>query len=91
MARDFWLTAAGVVAGGVITLLASWYFYAQAAKELLLEAEKLRKQSNAIFGAVINPEASRLPLNDAQGNLAGVIVRAAGTASGSSRADGVSK
>jgi len=73
---EFWLAAVGTVVGGIITFATSYWLYVRAAKELREEARLLRAQGNAIFGAVINPDAKRSAKEDSQGNTIGVIVEA---------------
>jgi hypothetical protein len=87
--HEFWIAALGVMAGGIITFVTSYWLYVRAGKELREEAKKLREQNNAIFGAVINPQAQRSPQLDPQGNLVGVIAASTATACGKPSAHGV--
>ena len=70
---EYWGNCATVF-GGLASFGGTWFFYRNAATELRDEAKKLRQQSNAIFGAVLNPEAQREGVYDKDGNLIGVIV-----------------
>ena len=81
----------GVIAGGIITFVASYLFYVRAGRELRDEASRLHAQGNAIMGALLNPDARRTPRYDADNRLVGVIVEATGTASATSSAMGISE
>jgi hypothetical protein len=60
MARDVVLTAAGtfvgVLIGGLITWLVSWIYYTKASRDLLDEAEKLRKRTDILGRVLINSQ-----------------------------------
>lgn len=90
MSEAFWSTAAGVLLGGAITLVVSWVSYVKAARELRTETERLRRQNDAIFGAVLNPNAKKTATYQ-DGVLSGVIVEGAGVASGTGSAKGASE
>jgi hypothetical protein len=48
-------TIASIAAGGVVTLAASWWFYQRASRELLDEAEKLRRMNHLIMYGLEQP------------------------------------
>src|SRR5918994_7261232 len=73
---SFWMNVAAVVVGGLITMATSWWFYVRAARAFTVETVKLGASNNAMMGALLNPNAKRTPVYDADGNLVSVIVEA---------------
>lgn len=49
LSYSVWITVVGVLAGGAITALFSWYFYKRAGDELREEAANLRHYVNAVL------------------------------------------
>jgi hypothetical protein len=74
--------------GAAVTWFAAWFYYKRAGDELRKEAALLQKASNAIVYFLENPGANIEVRRDADGRPVGLIVRAAGKASGSSQAKG---
>lgn len=72
-----WLqTALGVVAGGAIAWLGSWF----ASRELRTETAKLRSLHELTLYCLLNPKANITPKYDEKGAVVGLIVSAVGRA-----------
>jgi len=68
------LPGGSVVAGGVITLLCSWFFYWKAAKELTSETAELRRLTTLVLRGV--EEGGLAELNrDESGRITGLILK----------------
>src|SRR5215203_993650 len=72
--KEVWLAVVGIVVGGAITALFSWYFYQRAARELLEETSHLKRAMEQ--GGTVRFE------RDENGNLTRVIIDIDGAASG---------
>jgi len=76
----------GVLLGGVITFLVSWWFYVRAASELRQEADRLRDQVDIILRGLEDAELFKLNRDPATGKITGI--RFEGKLSGSLRPTG---
>lgn len=67
-------TGIGVIIGGVITWVVSWYFYKKAGDELKAEAEKLKLTSDLIMYKLQYPETPTEIIRDDNGTVTGLKV-----------------
>jgi hypothetical protein len=65
-------TVIGVIAGGAITWLVSWYYYKKAADELNIEAKQLKLTSDLIMYKLQYPETPTEIIRDEKGNVIGL-------------------
>lgn len=73
-------TIIGIISGGILTWIASRYYYKKAGDELRAEAERLRKLSELVLYIQTNPQADVSLSRDDNGNVIGLIVSSAGHA-----------
>jgi hypothetical protein len=68
------LPGMGVVLGGVITFLCSWYFYSKAATQLKSETVELRRLTTLVLRSI--EEGGLAELNrDESGRITGLILK----------------
>jgi hypothetical protein len=71
-------TLVGIVVGGLITWLVSYWYYKKAGDELRHEAERLRKLHELALYAQTNPGVKLQLIRDSAGNIIGLGYPAAG-------------